>query len=215
MTERKPKPKRHWGCSLLFGITLGLTAVALVSYFMFAISFLSVTKRVDADVLVVESWIPYYMFQSAAGEFHRGHYALLLISGQQNNPDREQTSSVALESLALHFEELGVPRSALITCPAQYSWWHRTAKTAKVVREKTHELGLKPRGINILTEGTHARETWAAYRHIYGNETPIGIISIPKIPPPSNRWWLSRGGIFWISKDFFGWLKEIIFPLYS
>jgi len=193
---------------------LGLMAVALPAYIMFVISFLSVTQRVDADVLVIEAWVQVDMMESVAEEFARNHYSLLLISGLQHNPD-EEASAVkgSLRRTLLRLEELGVPRDRLIPCPAPFAEWRRTAKSAQAVRGKVHELGLKPRGINVITEGTHARESWVAYRHIFGKETPVGIVAVPKPRPPGFRWWTSTGGWFWITKDFLGWLKEYLFPI--
>ncbi len=214
MNERLFKAKPHWQSSYLFAVISGLLAVALVSYITFVISFLSITKRVDADVLVVEAWIPPYQFRSAAEEFRRGHYSRLIVSGQQKNSPEDQDSFIVVKEISLHLEELGVPRNALIACVAPYAQWRRTANMARAVRERIHKLGFKPQGINVLTEGTHARETWAAFRHMFGGEIPVGIIAIPKVNFPAPRWW-ATGQAPWVAKDFLGWLKEIVFPIRS
>src|SRR4051812_13365426 len=65
---------------------LSFTAVLLVVFVVFVHPFLAVTRRVDADILVVEGWIPDYMFPAVAAEFREKQYRFLLVSGLQNDP---------------------------------------------------------------------------------------------------------------------------------
>ena len=202
MSKRRSSPKL-W-------IALTLFTVAVVSFILFAHPFLAVTQRVEADILVVEGWIPDYMLPPAAKEFHDGGYSLFLVSGLQNNPKENNMTPPDATRTASRLEQLGVPANALVSCPAPFVTWLRTSKTAQAVRDKVTALGLKPKGINVVTAGPHARETWVAYQHIFGEEMPVGIISIPKTNYPANRWWLSRQGLIWVPKDFIAWLKELL-----
>ncbi|HEY4245782.1 MAG TPA: hypothetical protein VGM64_02935 [Lacunisphaera sp.] len=197
-------------------VGLGIVVVALVCFVMFVHPFLAVTARVDADVLVVEGWIPGYMLPAAAKEFREGHYSLLLVSGLQNDPSSEEKNEPTDAVLTSgQLEQLGIPHDAVMPCPAPFARWLRTSRTAGAVKEKTATLQFKPRGINVITAGPHARETWVAYQHIFGASPPVGIISIPKNNYPANRWWLSRQGLIWVPKDFLAWMKEVIFGLRS
>jgi hypothetical protein len=200
---------------LIFSLILGLLALGAVCYIMFVYDFLSVTKRVDADVLVVEGWVPRYVLPLAIAEYHRGGYSLILVSGLEGGPEAGQTSRVSeITRTTSRLEGLGMAPGKVVACPAPFARWHRTAKSARAVREKIHELGLHPRGINVITDGTHARETWTAYRNMFGDETPVGIICTSREKPPPFRWWKSRQRLFWVTVDFFGWLKEVIFPMH-
>ena len=208
---RQSRPSYPWK-----RITLVLCAAALISFMLFAHPFLAVTQRVDADLLVVEGWIPDYMLLPAAKEFQQGRYSLFLVSGLQNDPETHPTAPMpdTLRTVS-RLEAFGVPRAVLLPCPAPFARWLRTSKTAIAVRDKIAERGLKPRGINVITAGPHARETWVAYQHAFGDKTPVGVISIPKNNYPANRWWLSRQGLIWVPKDFVAWLKEVVFGLRS
>jgi hypothetical protein len=194
---------------MVWMILAGLCVV--VPFALFVHPFLAITKRVDADVLVVEGWIPAYMMPSVADEFRRGNYSRVLVSGLQDDPstDPSGANSDALRT-TLRLAEAGVPRTVLVPCPTPFARWQRTAKTARAVREKTAELNFKPTGINVVTAGPHARETWVAYQHAFGRTAPVGIISIPKTSYPAERWWTSRQGLVWVPKDFLGWLKEVV-----
>ena len=71
-----------------FVVALSLTALALVG--MLGIGpFLAVTDSVPGGVLVVEGWVPDYIFEAAIAEFKRDHYARLFVTGiplQQGAP---------------------------------------------------------------------------------------------------------------------------------
>lgn len=165
---------------------------------------------------MVEGWVPDYMLPPAAKEFREGKYSRLLVSGLQNNPEENQPGLISdAPRTAARLEELGVPGKSILACPAPFARWLRTSKTARAVHVRVVGLGLKPRGINVLTAGPHARETWVAYEHAFRPQTPVGIISIPKNNYPADRWWLSQQGLLWVPNDFVAWLKEIVFGLRS
>jgi hypothetical protein len=195
---------------------LVVAAGALIAFAAYVYPFLAVTQRVDADVLVVEGWIPSYMLPPAAEEYRRGQYSVCFVSGLQNNPGAHQATAISEATrAATRLEELGVPSHSLVPCPALFARWLRTSKSARAVRDKIVELGIKPKGINIMTAGPHARETWVAYQHIFGPEMPVGIIAIPRNEYSANRWWINRHGVYWVAKDIVAWLKELVFGLRS
>lgn len=193
-------------------IALGLSIAAVILFVLFAHPFLAVTKRVNADILVVEGWIPDYMLAPTVQEFQQGGYSLLLVSGLVNDPALDNAAAGTPDAVrtATRLHELGVAQKQILACPAPFATWRRTAKTALAVEAKVAELQLNPTGVNVVTAGPHARETWVAYEHAFGQTMPVGIISIPKTNYPANRWWLSRQGLIWVPKDFIAWLKEVV-----
>ena len=212
MTDPVSKPKRIKFSSPFFYIPLCLCVAGFVAYLLFIHQFLAITERVEADILVVEGWIPGDLLPPAAKEFNQGKYTLLMVSGIMHAPENNQSEPESLAQVsAAKLEKLGIPHGSLVVCPAPFTRWMRTNKSAHAVHEKIAELGLKPKGINVLTAGPHARETWAAYRHAFGADAPIGIISIPKNEYPADRWWLTKHGWLWVTKDFIAWIKEIVF----
>ena len=200
-------------------VSYAIVAVVAVGFFPFILfvhPFLAITRKVDADILIMEGWIPEYMAAPAAQEFRNGHYTLLMISGLENDPDLGPPTELSdARKTAGRLQKLGIPPEAIVPCPAPFARWLRTSKTAQAVKSRIAELGLQPKGINVVTAGPHARETWVAYQHIFGSKMPVGIISIPKNSYPANRWWLSRQGLIWVPKDFVAWLKEVVFGLRS
>lgn len=215
MSDFPPQPttsQRTSRSASIKWIVLGGGLLAVIAFLLFAHPFLAVTRRVDADILVVEGWIPDYMLPATAQEFQQGGYRRLLVSGLENDPEDPNANTTPTDAAhtATVLLKLGVPAQALVTCPAPFATWMRTSKTSRAVRQKSDALALNPRGVNVVTAGPHARETWVAYENAFGDSAPVGIISIPKTNYPANRWWLSRQGLIWVPKDFVAWLKEVI-----
>ncbi len=204
----RPRWKRTYVFLALAALSLGLFAA-------FVHPFLAITRRVDADVMVVEGWIPDYMFPAAAREFHERPYRLVLVSGMQNGPADPSDTAPYFAHAAAELKKAGVPANQIVECPAPFAKWLRTSKTARAVRAKAESLNPPPRGVNVVTAGPHARETWVAYDHAFGKDFPVGIVSVPKTDYPANRWWLSKRGLIWVTKDFAAWLKEVVFGLRS
>jgi hypothetical protein len=73
----------------------------------------------------------------------------------------------------------------------------------------------RPRGVNIVTLGPHARQSLLAYSRMVGPDIPVGVISVPKDDYDPDRWWAYAAGIKKTTKDFAGWLKEVLFGLRS
>jgi hypothetical protein len=200
--------------ALVVRFALGLLAVALLGLLLFADPFLSISRRVDADVLVVEGWIPDYMLPAAAKEYREGRYSMIFVSGLQDDPGAARSAALpdAVRTSA-RLVELGVPRPAVVPCLAPFVRWLRTSSTAKAVSVRMGELGIKPNGINVMTAGSHGRETWVAYQHRFGRSMPVGILPLPRNDYPPSRWWRNRLGWYWVPKDGLAWLKELLFGL--
>jgi hypothetical protein len=189
-------------------------AVAVVLFLLFVHPFLAVTARVPANILVVEGWIPGHMRATAATEFRDGNYVLIAISGLRDAPagTAGATESDA-DRAAADLVELGMDQSSVLACPAPFTKWLRTYATACAVRDALMAKNIHVTGINVVTAGPHARETWAAYRRAFRGQFPVGIISVPKKNYPASTWWLTWDGWRWVPKDFVAWLKEAVLSL--
>lgn len=74
---------------------------------------------------------------------------------------------------------LGIDSSIIIPVPANSVKINRTLTSALAVRDWLEESEVKIEGINIVSEGTHARRTWMTYNRILNGSRKIGIISFP------------------------------------
>ena len=189
-------------------VLLTLLAAGVLATVMFALwvhPFLSVVRPIDADVLVVEGWVPDEVVPGAVTEFKTGRYSHVFVSGMQQPGGDEPGGRVARR-----LRELGVPANAIHRAPSPFADYHRTANTARGVRQKITELNLKPKGINLVSGGPHSRQSWIAYQRVMRDVSPVGIIAVRKGHYNPSAWWMSKQGLSWVLKDFLGWAKECL-----
>src|SRR5205823_8580316 len=88
--------------------------------------FLAATRRLPADVLVVEGWIGEEGIEAAAGEFKRGNYRLVVATGGLNgeswNLQRWSYAEIAIRVL----HNAGIPADKIIPARAADSEAQRT-----------------------------------------------------------------------------------------
>ena len=166
--------------------------------------------------MVVEGWVPDYVLEGAAREYKAGHYTRLFVSGLNYEPGKRIFGAGSDAAQAgRQLATLGIDPALIECCPTPPVAFNRTSHMARTASSRLRDLGLHPRGVNVVTLGPHGRQSLLAYRRMLGPQTPVGIITIPKNDYDPARWWASRAGIYKTTKDFAGWLKELIFGLRS
>jgi hypothetical protein len=91
----------------------------------------------------------------------------------------------------------GIDSSAILSIPANPTAINRTLASALAVRDWLKRSDLKVKGINIMSEGTHARRTWLTYSQILGKSTSVGIIALNDF---SNMWY-HKNHLFYVSRQ--------------
>jgi len=175
-------------------------------------SFLAVTRPVPADILVVEGWVPDTVLKSAMAEFDRGQYKLIVASGGPR-PRGHLTSdypTYAAETAA-SLRKLGLADGTLVEAPGEATLRDRTFHSAEAVRNKLADLGVTPLGLNVITEGPHARRTWTVFRRVFGQAVKVGIISCEPVEYDPARWWSSSEGMKHTVIEAIGWFHDLLF----
>ncbi len=197
---------RVWLCFFAVGLALLLGFVRTVHVF------LEVNVPVAANVLVVEGWVSDYTVEAAVEEFKARSYERLVTAGGPM-PSGALVSGyatyAALASAAVL--KIGFPNEKLIEAPTAKTYRNRSFESAKAVRARLRELGLPVRGLNVVSEGSHARRTRAVYRKVFGREAEIGVIAVPPRDYDSKRWWTSSEGVKATLMETLGWLYEVVF----
>jgi uncharacterized SAM-binding protein YcdF (DUF218 family) len=192
--DRKERWSLSWRGRLLFASAF----VLLVGLFLRNVyPFLATTQPVNADVLVVEGWVHQYAIQAAVREFRSGSYKRVLttggpvvgIGGYIN--DFQTSASVGADLL----RKAGVPSDLLQMVPSREIGRDRTYSSALAVRDWIREHRVSVRGINVVTENTHARRTWLLFRKVFGNAAQVGIVAVLNPDYDANRWWRYSEGL--------------------
>jgi uncharacterized SAM-binding protein YcdF (DUF218 family) len=172
-------------------------------------SFLAITRPVEANVLVVEGWIGDDALAAAAREFIRGGYECLVTSGGPLSKGHFLSSYQTFGALsAAALRKLGCPEEKLIDAPSAKTARHRTFESARSVKRALEEKHIVVRGVNVITEATHARRTRTVYRRVLDGGVPVGVIAAAPTEFEIERWWRSSEGIKQVLTEGLGWFFE-------
>ncbi len=190
--------KERWGLScrgwLIFLSTLLLVAV-LVS--LNIQPFLAKTQRVNTNVLVVEGWIHEYAVRAAAEEFKTNSYRKIYTTGgpvvgtDGYTNDFNTSASVGADLL----KKVGIEDEFVQMVPSHVVGRDRTYSSAIALRDWFRGHSVDVRGINVLTEGAHARRTQLLFQEAFGSGVNVGVISVPDPDYDPKHWWRYSEGV--------------------
>jgi uncharacterized SAM-binding protein YcdF (DUF218 family) len=192
--DRRERWSLSWRGRLLLAFAIVLTSIVFLKS---AYPFLATTHRVDADVLVVEGWVHRYAIRAAVDEFRSGSYRRVFTTGGpvvgtgRYINDAQTSASVGAGLL----RKAGVADESLQMVPSRTVDRDRTYSSAIALRDWIQEHQPSVRRINVLTENTHARRTWLLFQKAFGRDVQVGIIAVPNLDYPANRWWRYSQGL--------------------
>jgi uncharacterized SAM-binding protein YcdF (DUF218 family) len=154
-------------------------------------SFLSVTDRLQPDVLVVEGWIGLAGVRAAETEFEQHGYRYIVATGDLHTDLWDEDHLSFAEMTARELIRLGVPENAIIVAPAKETERHRTYQSCVAVRLALQARGMQPKTLNVFTLGPHARRSRLIFAKVEGPATKVGVVSWAPAGFQGTPWWLS------------------------
>ena len=167
---------------------------------------LSRTSRVEANVLLVEGWLPPYAVELAYDEYIKSSYEQVITTGIRISGSDEvsindypeffthEGKKKLTDNYSSHAElarkkliSLGLDSSLVLAVPGKKVRLNRTLSSALAFRDWLETSEIEVDGINIVTIGTHARRTWMTYNKILDKKYQIGIISLPDYREHSSK----------------------------
>ena len=190
--------RNRWGLSLpakllIVFIGLALAVTALLGVY----PFLAITQPVDADALVVEGWVHPYAIRAGAEEFNSHSYQRVFTSG---GPvvgkggyinDYQTSASVGADLL----KEAGIPSEFVQMVPSHVIGRDRTYSSAIALKDWFREYDVRINGLNIVTEGAHARRTRLLFAKALGADVSVGVIAVPNPDYDARYWWRYSEGV--------------------
>jgi uncharacterized SAM-binding protein YcdF (DUF218 family) len=180
-----------WCPTWLGSICIALVlAVPATWWFVYGESFLSLTQRCPANVLVVEGWIGGGGVRAAAAEFKQGLYRYVVATGGVSTVRGWEKAGRSYAEMAS--DELirsAVPEDRIILAPSLDTENQRTYESAVAVRRALAFRGIQPKAFNVFTRGPHARRSRLVFAKVL--QTEVGVVSWT---PPGDRalpWWRS------------------------
>ncbi len=211
--DRKERWALSWRGRLIVAFALLLVGVLVLKG---VYPFLAITHRVNANILVVEGWIPEYAIRAAAKEFQSKYYQRVFATGGPVGGtggyinDFYTSASVGADLL----KKAGVPDQSLQMVPSRVMDRDRTYGAAVALRTWLREHNTPVSGINVVTEDLHARRTRLLFQKAFGKNVQVGIIAVANVDYPANRWWNYSQGLKDVVSEFVAYLyaRLLFFP---
>jgi DUF218 domain len=199
-------------------VGLVLLIICIAALFSFAIlnihAFLAKSSPVNADVLVVEGWLPDYAIQSAVAEFKQGSYhKLITIGGSLPRGFYLSEYKTFAELAAATLIALGVDREQLIIVSDPSQSQSRTYSSAVILNQWLSTSELQIKALNLYTLGTHARRSWLLFKEVLEPQISVGIVATEPLNYDPKSWWHSSEGVRTVISELIAYLYVRIFKL--
>ncbi len=190
--------KTVWTLTLqAWGVLLSIGVAVLLLIILNIHPFLAPTAPIEAEILVVEGWIPDYAVAEAITEFEQGSYQLLITTGVQLPKGSYLAAYKNLAELtAATLLELGFDSEKLVAIPVtQTVKINRTIAAATAVKNWLNTSNLAVQRLNLYTFGPHARRSWIIFKKTLTPNIQVGVIAVPPQDYEAKQWWLSSQGV--------------------
>jgi DUF218 domain len=173
--------------------------------------FLAINSPVGGSFLVVEGWMPDYVFRAAASQFRRGGYRRIITVGttsEDADGEKDLPEYFEVERLI----NFGVPVDLISTASSEEVYRDRTFHSATAVEQWLHVQGLRAASIDVVTIGPHARRSRLLYEKALGDDVRVGVISVEDRRFDPDHWWRSSAGVRTVVDELIAYLyARIIF----
>jgi hypothetical protein len=181
---------RGW---LLFGMLSGMAALFGVHGIF---PFLALNRPVNAEILVVEGWLPDYLIQEIRSEFGKGGYRLLVTTGGPIiKGEIFAEFKTYAELMGAIFRKSGFDDKSVVAVPAEEAFKDRTYASALALRRWMSDSGMAARSVTVFSRGAHARRTRLLYDFAFQGKAEIGVIAGEDLRYDGKNWWKTSEGV--------------------
>ncbi|MCU0565479.1 MAG: cytosine deaminase [Oculatellaceae cyanobacterium Prado106] len=185
--------------------------IAQVSFFTGAYPFLAVSAPLQADLLVVDGWIPDNGLQQAIAEFRKGQYQKLVTLGSvlpqghylAQYPDFAEMAAATLVVL-------GMPENQIERVSVPLMQRDRTLNSALTLGRWLDQRYPQVNRINVFTFSTHARRSWVLFQRALSPKRQVGIIAAQPQEYDPRQWWRSSEGVRSVLSEAIAYLYVIL-----
>ncbi len=189
-----------------------LFAAPVIWWCCYGESFLSLTERQPAEVLVVEGWIGRDGIRAAATEFVKQGYQYIVATGGVTTAERWDEGGWSYAEGAEHeLVRSGIPAERIIVATASEAKRQRTFASGIAVWQALHARGLHPKTMNVFTWGPHARRSRLVFAKVERPDTNVGVVSWTPASYGLLPWWRSSERAKEFLTETAGYVFEAIF----
>ncbi len=190
-----------------------VVAVAVASGIRLVHPFLAVTAPVATSTVAVEAWMPAEVLKGVAERFESDAGAHFFCVGGPTDEHFDSTrleDTSAVEAVQL-LQRFGVGGERLTAVPVWVPRRDRTYASAVALRDWLRENNIPLTGLNVVTEGLHARRSRLLFEKAFGDSVAVGVIAIPDPTYDARRWWRYSEGVKSVISESAGYLYVRLF----
>ncbi|PSN13446.1 cytosine deaminase [filamentous cyanobacterium CCP5] len=177
---------------LVFGLML--VAIAAVIYGLRRLDhFLSLTRPIQADVMVMEGWMPDETKKQVLQQYWQGGYRRLIVTGGPISHGAFLTEYKNHADLGLAtLIALGMDPAEVVAIPTPRAACYRTAAAALSLKQYICQEGIT--GFNLYSCGSHTRRSYYIFRQVFSPDVAVGAVAMPTGFYDPDRWWTTSHG---------------------
>jgi len=168
------------------------------------------TRRLPAEILVVEGWIGPDGVRAAAAEFEQHGYQYIVSTGGLTTAEGwSQPGWSYAEGADSELVRSGIAKDKIIVAPSRETETQRTYESAVAVWRALKARGIRPNSLNVLTFGPHARRSHLVFAKAF-QPTQVGVIAWA---PPGYQvvpWWRSSSRAKELIEETAGYVYEAL-----
>ncbi|MDJ0729594.1 MAG: ElyC/SanA/YdcF family protein [Crocosphaera sp.] len=206
--------KPQWTFTLRGWLFLFFLLISVLIGFTLSIHpFLSISHPIDADIMVIEGWVPDITIKGAIAEFKEKNYRLMITTGNEIGRGKYLSDYKTFADLAAATAiALGLDPNQVVRVPNTTVEVNRTAASAEAVKQWLLGSDLEIKAINLYSYDVHTRRSWLVFRTILEPDIKVGAIAFS--PPSSPPWWKTSAGVKSVIVETIAYLyTKLIWPI--
>ncbi len=159
----------------------------------------------SAEIVIIEGWMADAELKEAAKAICPGQI-VVTTGGPITFGQKFLNYSNYAEMATARLISAGIPAGNIITIPSPDTRRDRTYVSAQAARRMLEDIGLFGKSANLYTIGAHARRSYLLFRHVFGDDYPLGVIAVE--PPGYNleHWYSYSEGFKFVLTEFISWI---------
>ncbi len=210
LVTRKKKIRLSWFSRIIILLILTIVIVFSIKNLN---RYLSLTKPVPSNLLVVEGFLPDYTLRNMMKEFYDGGYDQILITGKPIGQGYYLTGyNTSADLMKATLIRMGMDSNLIhkVSIPNTVSR-DRTYATGLLMKQWIEKNKLQQKRVNVYTLGCHARRSKHLFQKAVGNKMEIGIIAGEDRSYDQKRWWTSSQGFRTVLNEAIAYLYVRLF----
>lgn len=210
MYRKKEKWVATWRGHLL---KLVIFIVLILLYVKTIVSFLAPVNTMNADVLVVEGYLPDYAILESIKVFNNGNYKYLVLTGKKRSKGAHldmYANDGAYSAATL--EKVGFDMSKVVVVVARDDIRKdRTFYSAIALNDWLQSHHPDFTSVDLVSLGCHSRRSQRLFQKALIDKFEVGIYAVQNQSYEQDRWWRSSHGFREVTKESLAWVYARFF----